>query len=272
MKRADFPADIDATPIRELNVEHSHIGARQGDPNEGFGCRGGLPDDDKIVVLLKHAPDSLTYNLMVVEQKNPDWHAPQFAKLSRARFGGLGSWQNGCVPYHAIGDSGQLQALLEGVLAIDSELELPAILRRIAETACSLTGARYGALNLLDPSGIGGGEFVYVGMDQETVDAIGQLPNGKGILGQLVSDPRPLRLADVSAHPDPTGFPPAHPPMRTFLGVPLRIREEVLGSLYVARSRGPKNSRKLMRLWSSLWRERSESLWITRDCRLVSAS
>jgi signal transduction histidine kinase len=175
---------------------------------------------------------------MVVEQKDPYWHASQFAKLSRAGVRGVASWQNGRVPFHAIGDSGQLQALLEGVIAIDSEVELPAILRRIAETACSLTGARYGALSLLASSGNGGGEFVSVGMDQKTVDAIGQLPNEVGILGQLVTDPKPLRLADLSAHPDPTGFPPAHPPMRTFLGVPLRVRDEILGSLYVAEKGG----------------------------------
>jgi signal transduction histidine kinase len=175
---------------------------------------------------------------MIIEQEYPDWHASQFAKLSRDGLSGPPSWQNGCVPYHAIGDPGQLQALLEGVIAIESERELPAVLRRIAETACSLTGARYGALSLLDPSGNGGGEFVYVGMDQEIVDAIGQVPNGAGILGQLVSDPRPLRLVDLSARQEPTGFPPGHPSIRTFLGVPLRVREGVLGSLYVAEKQG----------------------------------
>jgi signal transduction histidine kinase len=142
------------------------------------------------------------------------------------------------VPYHAIGDSGQLQALLDGVIAVESETELPGVMRKIAETACTLTEARYGALSLVDPSGKGYGEFVYVGMDEETVGAIGQIPNGMGLLGLLVSDPKPLRLSDLTTHPASIGFPPAHPKMRTFLGVPLRIGDEVLGNLYVTEKSG----------------------------------
>jgi len=111
-------------------------------------------------------------------------------------------------------------------------------MRRIAETACTLTDARYGALSLIDPSGKNYGEFVYVGMDEETVGAIGQMPNGEGLLGLLVSDPKPLRLSDLTTHPASIGFPPAHPKMRTFLGVPLRIGDEVLGNLYVTEKSG----------------------------------
>ncbi|MCU1493617.1 MAG: putative signal transduction histidine kinase [Acidimicrobiaceae bacterium] len=142
------------------------------------------------------------------------------------------------MPYHGIRDPDQLQALLGAVLAIESDLELPGVLHRIAKAACSLTGARYGALGILDPSGKGLAQFVHVGMDDATAAAIGHLPEGAGILGLLIVEPTPLRLADLSAHPDSIGFPPSHPPMRSFIGAPLRIRGEVYGNLYVTEKRG----------------------------------
>lgn len=103
------------------------------------------------------------------------------------------------MPYHAIRDPDQLQALLDAVLAIESGLELPGVLHRIAEAACSLTGARYGALGVLDPSGTSLAEFVHIGMDDATVEAIGHLPEGEGILGLLILDPlRSSRLRSLS--------------------------------------------------------------------------
>jgi len=147
-------------------------------------------------------------------------------------------WQHGLVPYRAIRDPDQLQALLEAVVAIESNLELPGVLRRITQAACSLTDARYGAIGVLEPSGKGLAEFVHVGMDDATVESIGHFPEGTGILGTLVRDPRPFRLADLSAHPDSVGFPPSHPPMRSFLGVPLRVRNEVFGNLYLTEKQG----------------------------------
>lgn len=142
------------------------------------------------------------------------------------------------MPYHVLRDPDQLQGLLDAVLAIESDLELPGVLYRIAEAACTLTGARYGALGVLDSSGKGLSQFIHVGLDDATVEAIGHLPEGAGILGLLILEPRPLRLADLSAHPDFVGFPPAHPPMRSFLGVPLRVREEVFGNLYLTEKQG----------------------------------
>ncbi|MGH9295483.1 MAG: GAF domain-containing sensor histidine kinase, partial [Acidimicrobiales bacterium] len=142
------------------------------------------------------------------------------------------------MPYHALRDPDQLQALLDAVLAIESDLELPGVLRRIVESACSLTGARYGALGVIDPEGKGLSEFVHVGIDEVTTEVIGHLPEGAGILGVLILDPRPLRLADLSTHPDSVGFPPCHPPMHSFLGVPLRVRGEVFGNLYLTEKKG----------------------------------
>jgi signal transduction histidine kinase len=106
------------------------------------------------------------------------------------------------------------------------------------EAACSLVDARYGALGVLDEAGNGLAEFVHVGLDDATVSAIGRLPEGHGILGLLILDPKPLRLTDLSEHPDSYGFPPNHPPMKAFLGVPVRIRDQVFGNLYLTEKIG----------------------------------
>jgi len=142
------------------------------------------------------------------------------------------------VPDHQIGDPDQLQALLDGVLMIESEIELPAVLRHIVEVACTLVDAGYGALGVIDETGTGLSEFVTVGFDQPTIDVIGNLPEGAGILGLLILDPTPIRLADLSVHPDSAGFPPGHPPMRSFLGVPVKIRDRVFGNLYLTEKKG----------------------------------
>jgi signal transduction histidine kinase len=142
------------------------------------------------------------------------------------------------VPYHRIGDPGQLQALLDAVLLIESDIELPAVLRHIVEVACTLVDARYGALGVIDEAGTGLSEFVTVGFDTETIETIGELPEGAGILGLLILDPTPIRLADLSLHPDSAGFPAGHPPMTSFLGVPVMIRDRVFGNLYLTEKVG----------------------------------
>jgi signal transduction histidine kinase len=127
--------------------------------------------------------------------------------------------------------------MLDAVIAVASDLSLPIVLRRIAESATTLVDARYGALGVLDDTG-GLADFVTVGVDDATIASIGSLPEGKGILGRLIVDPRPLRLADLAAHPDSYGFPPNHPPMRSFLGVPILVRGKVFGNLYLCEKRG----------------------------------
>jgi signal transduction histidine kinase len=125
----------------------------------------------------------------------------------------------------------RLQQLLDAMLSIASDRSLPTVLRRIIEAACTLVDARYGALGVLGDEGQMS-ELVTFGVDQATHDAVGRLPEGKGILGRLLSDPKPIRLRDVNESPLSYGFPEHHPPMRSFLGVPVRGREAV-GSLYV---------------------------------------
>ena len=139
----------------------------------------------------------------------------------------------GGVPFRRIDDPQRLRRLLEAVLVLESDISLPRLLEHLTEAARTLVSARYGALGVLDPDGTGLSEFITVGMDDETRARIGPPPQGRGVLGLLVADPKPLRLADVTRHPDSFGFPPGHPPMRTFLGVPIRVRDTVFGNLYL---------------------------------------
>lgn len=128
----------------------------------------------------------------------------------------------------------RLRELLRAQGAIVGVLDLQAVLHRIVQAACDLVGAPYGALGVITPDGTGLEQFIHVGMDASTVTQIGRLPEGKGLLGALIQDPRPIRLEDLGADARSVGFPDGHPPMRGFLGVPIRIREEVFGALYLA--------------------------------------
>jgi signal transduction histidine kinase len=131
----------------------------------------------------------------------------------------------------------RMHALLEAVLAVGSNLELEVVLRQIVGAAVTLVDARYGALGVI---GEGGrlAEFIPVGLDEEQIAAIHHWPEGRGLLGELITDPRPLRLPDMSAHARSFGFPAGHPPMKTFLGAPVRIRDEVFGNLYLTEKEG----------------------------------
>ena len=120
----------------------------------------------------------------------------------------------------AVGRAG-LNQLVDAVMAIGSDLDLAATLQRIVDAARELVDARYCALAVLDASGDALAEFIFAGIDDDTYRAIGDPPEGHGILGLLIADPRPLRLADLTEHPASFGFPPNHPPMRSFLGVPI---------------------------------------------------
>jgi signal transduction histidine kinase len=132
----------------------------------------------------------------------------------------------------------QLRKLLDGVLTIGSDLDLYTVLHTIIETAADVVDAKYGAVGVLDESGTRLSDFITVGIDEAGREAIGQLPEGHGILGLLIVDPKPLRLPDLREHPDRYGFPPNHPQMTSFLGVPIAVRGKVFGNLYLCDKAG----------------------------------
>ena len=126
----------------------------------------------------------------------------------------------------------RIQRLLEANRTIVSELSLPAVLRQIVESARQTAGARYAALGVIGSDGLLE-EFIHVGMDDTTVAAIGDLPKGRGLLGALIEHPEPIRLPSITDDSRSAGFPPGHPPMTTFLGVPIRNRDQIFGNLYL---------------------------------------
>ena len=130
-----------------------------------------------------------------------------------------------------------IQQLLDAITSIGTDLSLPIVLRRIVESACTLVAANYGALGVIGEDQHLS-EFITVGVGPEQYDAIGHLPEGHGILGLLIVDPRPLRLRDLGAHEQSYGFPPNHPDMHSFLGVPILVRDAVFGNLYLCDKRG----------------------------------
>lgn len=135
-------------------------------------------------------------------------------------------------------ESERLRTLVETGIAISSELSLDAVLERIVEAAARVTGARYAALGVIDRAGTGLERFVTYGVTPEVQTEIGNPPQGHGILGVLIRDARPLRLHDLSEDPRSVGFPPGHPPMRTFLGVPILLRGVAYGNLYLTEKGG----------------------------------
>lgn len=134
---------------------------------------------------------------------------------------------------HIIVDTrNRVDALLHAVLSISAGLDLDQTLRQIVRAATELADARYGALGVLGAGGMLT-EFIYEGIDDATRELIGPLPTGHGVLGVVIDEAKPLRLADIASHPASIGFPPNHPPMRSFLGVPVEIRGEIFGRLYL---------------------------------------
>ncbi len=137
-----------------------------------------------------------------------------------------------------VGARDQMDGLLEAMLAIAAGLDLAATLRRIVHAAIELVDCGYGALGVLNADGVGLAQFVYEGIDEEKRAEIGHLPEGHGLLGLLIQQPKPLRLDDLGQHPASSGFPAHHPPMRSFLGVPVLVRDKVFGNLYLTEKAG----------------------------------
>lgn len=137
------------------------------------------------------------------------------------------------MPYHSIEDPATLRRLLEATLLLEADLELPSLLRHIIDEARSMTNARYGALGVLNDQGTTLSEFITVGLEPDEEKRIGARPSGQGVLGMLINEPKPLRVAHLGSLPESYGFPPNHPPMTSFLGVPIKVRNAVYGNLYL---------------------------------------
>jgi signal transduction histidine kinase len=142
------------------------------------------------------------------------------------------------MPYAEITDAERLRALVDAVLLIGSDLDLPTVLRRIVDAARALVDAKYAALGVLDEDKHGLEDFITVGLSPDGVRAIGHLPEGLGVLGLLIVEPKPVRINDITKHEHSAGFPPGHPPMTSFLGVPVLVRGEVFGNLYLTDKQG----------------------------------
>jgi signal transduction histidine kinase len=158
--------------------------------------------------------------------------------MPQRRLGGPGATRYAEYMCALTRDEGRMRALVELGLAITSELSLDALLQRVVEAAAELTGARYAALGVIGPTGTQLERFLTTGIDPATHAAIGELPRGRGILGVLIRDAEPLRLHRISDDPRSVGFPPNHPPMNTFLGVPIHLRGVAYGNLYLTEKAG----------------------------------
>jgi signal transduction histidine kinase len=173
------------------------------------------------------------------DQENDEfWGAPSLglSPLSRIRLDELLAELHNRVG-DVMASRERLSALLDAVVGVGSDLDLRSTLYRIVVAACRLAGARYGALGVIGPDRKLT-EFITDGISVEEHRKIGDLPTGRGILGLLIDEPRPVRLRDIAEHPRSFGFPPNHPVMRSFLGVPVRIRDQVFGNLYLTEKRG----------------------------------
>ncbi len=183
-------------------------------------------------------------------------------------------------------DGRRLRALIDAGRLVVAERELSSVLDRLLAVARDLTGARYAAIGVLDDSRTGLADLITAGIDRPTREAIGELPRGRGLLGTLILEPKPLRLEDLAGDPRSYGFPPDHPPMRTFLGVPILIRGEAWGNLYLTEKQsGPfdaadEEAAVVLAAWTSiavenarLYRESElRSHQLTRSVRAMQAT
>jgi signal transduction histidine kinase len=224
MGRADLSADLHAVTVGQADVEHRDVGTGRRDARQGLGGGSGLAHDFEVAVRLEELLDAATDDLVVIEQEHPHYVAHRPPRD-----------QNVPLPFSKINP--HIQQLLDAITSIGTDLSLPIVLQRIVESACSLVQANYGALGVIgEDQNLS--EFITAGIDAERYAAIGHLPEGHGILGLLIVDPRPLRLRDLGAHEQSYGFPEHHPDMHSFLGVPVLVRDAVFGNLYLCDKRG----------------------------------
>ncbi len=260
VRGAEIAADGDARMVRvpQPDVQQRHVGWVGAHSTHGLLAGCGLPDDLDVVMGTDQVEDATSHELVIVEQEDLDRHRAATAPTVACR-GMFGAGVAAMLCWWVMDDSrsrhGQrsddtvhngepaasslrVQELVAAIMAPSSDLDLQSVLQRIVDTAKSMVDARYAALGVLDASGAALSDFVYVGIDPESADRIGQLPQGRGILGELVRNPRTLRLDDLTTDPNSCGFPPGHPPMHSFLGVPILIDGREYGNLYLTDKAG----------------------------------
>jgi signal transduction histidine kinase len=140
--------------------------------------------------------------------------------------------------FRSVDDPERLKALIDAILLLEAEMELPKLLRHIVDTAVRLSGASYGALGVLDDEGKALAQFITVGLDADAERSIGDRPTGMGVLGLLIAEPKPIRLARLAEHPESTSLPLGHPDMHSFLGVPIQASGRVFGNLNLTDKQG----------------------------------
>ena len=224
-------------PVSETDVEDGDVGFGQGDPGEGLGAGRGLTHDLDLAVALEQAANTLTDQLVVVEQEDADGHRTIVpAAVVPAML--MATVRCSDVPYTRVERPEKMRRLMGAVLMIAADVELTDLLRHLVEEAKSLVQARYAALGVLNPARTGLEQFITVGLSQAEEAQIGDRPTGRGVLGLLITEPAPLRLSHLEEHPGRYGFPVNHPPMTSFLGVPVRVRDDVYGNLYLTDKEG----------------------------------
>src|SRR5215217_1849313 len=175
-------------------------------------------------------------------------------------------------------DEGRLRLLIDVGRTLVSELDLDSVLKRVLEVARDMTGARYAAIGVLNADRTALERFITSGIDQETQRQIGHLPEGRGVLGVLIAEPKPLRLSNVADHPRSYGFPQNHPPMGTFLGLPIMIRGQAYGNLYLTEKGDgefdevDEESVVILAEWAAIAIENARSIAADRLRRTLEAS
>ena len=224
MSRSDLAAHLDAVTVGQADVEHGDIGPGRRNARQRLVRRPGFAHDLQVAFSLEELLDAAADDLVVVQQEYTHCVAH-------------GSPRDQNVPLPYTPSDPHIQELLDAITSIGTDLSLPTVLRRLVESARSLVAAKYGALGVIGEDQHLS-EFITVGIEPDQYDAIGRLPEGHGILGLLILDPRPLRLRNLGEHEQSYGFPPNHPDMRSFLGVPILVRDAVFGNLYLCDKQG----------------------------------
>ena len=197
IRRSCVSADLDTAAILEANVEDGDVRLGQRDPFQRLGRRCRLTDDLDVVVGLEQEADSLPDHLMVVEEEDADHH-PAIVPVPQPRactsgFAAVSGWWSPdtirAVPYHRISDPEKLGRLMDAVLMIEADIELPVLLGHLVEEARALVGARYGALGVLNEARTGLEQFLTAGLSESEERAIGPRPTGRGVLGLLITRP-----------------------------------------------------------------------------------